>query len=435
MVDSGKVKMKQAVNTSTTWYEATTTRGEMRMPLRSIVSADVCVIGGGLAGLTTALELSRRKKKVVLLEAKQLAWGASGRNGGFVSNGFAEGIENVRKRVGLDAARALYSLSRHGSEYVRREIESGDPSIKMGDGWIVALRHRDVGGLKSYRDVMGREYDENVQLFSTNETRERLNSARYFESLYNPHAFHFHPLKYSLMLARMAESEGATIHEISPALSVEKRDAAWCVKTSGGEVLVQHVVHCVSSLDRKIHGLTGRAVLPVATYVAVTEPLMNQDAIRTPAAISDTRRAGNYYRLINGGRLLWGGAITTRVSEPAWLAEQMKRDMLSTYPQLENPRIDYSWAGLMGYALHKMPLIGRDREGQWFATAFGGHGMNTTAMAGQLLARAIADGNDEYRRFAPFAPAWAGGQLGRLGVQATYWWMQLRDRLDEVRST
>src|SRR5215207_2902767 len=152
--------MKQAVNTFPTWYEVTTERGSSRAALRGQVEADVCVIGGGLAGLTTALELPRRKQKVVLLEAKQLAWGASGRNGGFVSNGFAEGIENVQKRVGLEAARALYSLSRHGSEYVRREIEAGDPTIKMGEAWIVALRHRDTGSLKAYRDMMARDYDE-----------------------------------------------------------------------------------------------------------------------------------------------------------------------------------------------------------------------------------------------------------------------------------
>ena len=132
--------------------------------------------------------------------------------------------------------------------------------------------------------------------------------------------------------------------------------------------------------------------------------------------------------------MLWGGNITTRITEPGRLAEQMKRDMVATFPQLGNPRIDYSWAGLMAYALHKMPLIGRDAEGLWYATAFGGHGMNTTAMAGQLLAAAIAQGDDEYRRFAPFGPMWAGGQLGRLGVQASYWWMQLRDRTDEARS-
>lgn len=425
--------MKQAVNTFPTWYEATTIRGEMRQPLRGQAKADVCVIGGGLAGLTTALELSRRKKKVVLLEARQLAWGASGRNGGFVSNGFAEGIQNVQKRVGLEAARALYSLSRHGSECVRREIEAGDPSIKMGEAWIVALRHRDRGDLKAYRDMMARDYDEDFQFLSTEQTREKLNSVRYFESISNPRALHFHPLKYALMLARAAEKAGASLHENSQAQVVQKQGSEWWVRCADGEVTAQHVVHCVSSLDRTIHKASGRAVLPVATYVAVTEPL-TQDGVRTSAAVADTRRAGNYYRLIDGGRLLWGGRITTRVSEPARLAEEMKVDMLATFPQLGNPRIDYSWAGLMGYALHKMPLIGRDTEGQWFATAFGGHGMNTTAMAGQLLARAIADGDDEYRRFTPFAPLWAGGQLGRAGVQASYWWMQLRDRIDEARA-
>ena len=425
--------MKQAVNTFPTWYEATTERGNPRAALRGAVTADVCVIGGGLAGLTTALELSRRKKKVVLLEAKQLAWGASGRNGGFVSNGFAEGIENVQKRVGLEAARALYLLSRHGSEYVRREIEAGEPAIKMGEAWIVALRHRDRGDLKAYRDMMARDYDEDFQFLSTEQTREKLNSVRYFESISNPRALHFHPLKYALMLARAAEKAGASLHENSKAQVVQKQGNEWRVRCADGEVTAQHVVHCVSSLDRTIHKASGRAVLPVATYVAVTEPL-TQDGVRTSAAVADTRRAGNYYRLIDGGRLLWGGRITTRVSEPARLAAEMKVDMLATYPQLGNPRIDYSWAGLMGYALHKMPLIGRDTEGQWFATAFGGHGMNTTAMAGQLLARAIADGDDEYRRFAPFAPLWAGGQLGRVGVQASYWWMQLRDRIDEARA-
>ena len=426
--------MTQRVNDFPTWYEATATRGASRPALRGAIKAEICVIGGGLAGLTVALELARLRANVVLLEAKNVAWAASGRNGGFVSNGYAQGIENIQKRVGLEAARGLYALSKRGSEYVRREIAEGDPSLKMGDGWIVALRHRDNGNLQKYRDMMARDYDENFTFLSAEQTREKLNSSRYFESISNPQALHFHPLRYALMLAGKAEASGATIHENTAALSVQKQGAEWRVRTGDGEVDARHVVHCVSSLDRTIHTASGRAVLPVATYVAVTEPL-KQDAIRTSAAVADTRRAGNYYRLIDGGRILWGGNITTRISEPGRLAEQMKRDMVATFPQLGNPRIDYSWAGLMAYALHKMPLIGRDKEGQWFATAFGGHGMNTTAMAGQLLAAAIAQGDDEYRRFAPYEPAWAGGPFGRLGVQASYWWMQLRDRIDEARSS
>jgi gamma-glutamylputrescine oxidase len=425
--------LTQDVNHFATWYEATVDRGTLRETLRGAVNAEVCVIGGGLAGLTTTLELARANVRVVLLEAKKIAWAASGRNGGFVSNGFAEGIDAVEQRVGLEAAQALYALSVQGTKYVAGEIASGDASIKMGEGWLVALRHRDNGSFKASCEAMSRNYGEDFRFFTPEQTRERLNSPRYFESKLDASAFHFHPLRYALMLAAKAEAAGANLFENSPALDVEKQGGVWRVKTAGGEVVATHVVHCVSSLDRKIHAASGSAVLPVATYIAVTEPL-TQDGVRTGAAISDSRRASNYYRLIDGGRLLWGGAITTQVSEPARLAERMKRDMLSTYGQLGNPGIDYSWAGLMAYALHRMPLIGRDTSGQWFATGFGGHGMNTTAMAGQLIARAIAQGDDEYRRFAAFAPVWAGGQLGRFGVQASYWWMQARDRLDEALS-
>lgn len=425
--------MIEAKYSEQTWYEATADRGTQRPAVSGRIEADVCVIGGGLAGLTAALELARRGTSVVLLEGKRIAWGASGRNGGFVSNGFAEGMENVAARVGLEAARALYQLSRFGTEFVRREIAEGDPSIKMGEGWQGCIRYSNSDEKRAGIAAMTRDYGQEMQFLDVAETRARVNTERYFQSSYDPSAFHMHPLRYALMIAAKAEKAGARLFEMSPALSVTKDGTEYRVRTGQGEVRCREVVYCVSSLDRALHPMTGRAILPVATYVAVTEPL-KQDVIRTRSAISDSRRAGNYYRLIDEGRLLWGGAITTRVSEPSRLAERMKGDMVSVFLQLGNPRIDYAWAGLMGYARHFMPLIGTDGQGQWWATAFGGHGMNTTAMGGILMARAIAAKDDEYKRFAPFAPQWAGGPFGRVGVQAGYWYMQLKDKLDERRS-
>jgi gamma-glutamylputrescine oxidase len=425
-------RMVQIVNDYATWYEATALRSPTPQALAGIIDADVCVVGAGLAGLTTTLELARRGLRVVLLEARLTASGASGRNGGFVSNGFALGIKDVARHVGSDAARGLYELSKLGTEYVRAEIAKSDPAIKMGDGWMLAVRHDDHGDLQNYGETLSRDYGENIKQFSVAETRTRLVTDRYFQSLNFTKAFHIHPLRYALMLADKARAAGAQIFENSTVESVQKSGTVFSIKTAQGEVRAQHMVHCVSSTGRNVHQPSGRAVLPVATYVAVTQPLQ-QASIKTPTAISDTRRAGDYYRLIDKGRILWGGRITTRVSQPALLAERMKRDMLSTYPALGDPRIDYAWAGLMGYALHKMPLIGRDHEGQWFATAFGGHGLNTTAMAGLILARAIAEGDDTYRQFVPFAPKWAYGQLGRLGVQGSYWLMQMRDKRDESR--
>lgn len=415
-----------------TWYEATAVRPAPRPALAEKVEAEVCVIGAGLAGLTTALELARRGKSVVVLEAGRIAWAASGRNGGFVSNGFAEGNGAIAARVGKDACAALYNLSCFGTEYVRREIAEGDASIKSGDGWLGAIRYDGGHEKQDEADAMLRDFGQKRQVLSTAETRKLLATDRYFQSALDPTAFHMHPLRYALMIAAKAEAAGVRFFENSAALAVSQADKAHVIRTAMGTVRAANVVYCVSALDRSIHKATGRAMLPVATYVAVTEPL-RQDAIRTSHAISDSRRAGNYYRLVDEGRILWGGAITTRVTEPARLAEEMKRDMLSVFPQLGDPKIDYAWAGLMGYARHLMPLIGTDGQGQWWGTAFGGHGMNTTAMAGLLLSRAIAAKDDEYRRFAPFAPVWAGGPFGRVAVQAKYWYMQLRDRLDERR--
>ena len=424
--------MKQDINTAESWYEATVQR-ESFGSLRDAVSADVCVIGGGFAGLTTALECQRLGLSTVLLEAGRIASGASGRNGGFVSNGFALGVEGIIASAGVAAAKELYALSRLGTEYVRETISARDSSILMGTGGRVALRHKDDGGLKTHMVLLNSEFGEQLHYSTQEETRQLLRSNRYFESISSNTTFHIHTLRYGLLLARLAKEAGVRVHENSPALSSEKQGDGFLVATATGKVRARHVVHCVSSLGGRLHAPSGRAVLPVATYVAVTEPLQ-QDVIRTSAAIADTRRAGDYYRLIDGGRILWGGRITTRVSEPSRLADRMKGDMLSVYPALGNPRIDYAWAGLMGYAIHKMPLIGRDAEGQWFATAFGGHGLNTTAMAGVLVARGIVGADDSWRRFSPFAPRWAFGQLGRLGVQGSYWWMQARDRWDEARS-
>lgn len=423
--------MAETFKTFETWYEATAQRGPPRPPLVGAHQAEICVVGGGLAGLTCGLELARRGRAVILLEATRVAAGASGRNGGFVSNGFAEGIAAIAGRIGLDAAKQLYRLSAGGAGYVREQIAAIDPSIKMGDGIIVAVRHDGGGGLARQADILRRQFDEPVELLSQEETGALLRTSRYFGALRNPSSFHIHPLKYALALAGEAERHGAAIFENSAVLRVARQGASWSIETAQGSVLAEHVVHCTSALARSLHPMTGRAILPVATYVAVTGSI-TQDAILTASAIADTRRAGDYYRLIEGGRLMWGGRITTQVSEPSKLAARLKGDMLSVYPQLGDPAIDHAWSGIMGYARHKMPLIGRSGDGQWYATAFGGHGLNTTAMAGRLIADAIAKGDDAYKRFAAFPPVWTGGLLGRAGVQASYWWMQWRDKIEEA---
>ena len=179
------------------------------------------------------------------------------------------------------------------------------------------------------------------------------------------------------------------------------------------------------------------SILPIATYVLLTEaaPERIAEAVRTPMAISDNRRAGDYYRLVDEGRrLLWGGRITTRKTEPRRLAEMMRQTMVSTYPQLEGVRVETAWTGLMAYARHLMPLIGQLQPGIWYVLGFGGRGLNTTAIGGRVIAEGILGTSDRYRLYEPFGLVWNGGPFGVAAAQFTYWTYQAMDLAKERRA-
>src|SRR4029077_9269011 len=275
-----------------------------------------------------------------------------------------------------------------------------------------------------------------VEAWPTDQVREVLRSGHYFQAAHYPKAFHIHPLNYALGLAADAEKHGARIFQDTQAIGIDPAGVRKRVQTAQGLVRARHVVLAgstgIGSVDEEI----ATTVLPVSTYVAVTAPLGEKlfDAVRYTGAVADTRRAGDYYRIVADDRLLWGGRITTRASEPRRLKTQMRRDILKIYPQLGDVEIAHAWAGTMAYAVHKMPQIGELAPGYWLASAFGGHGLNTTAMAGNMLTQAIVDGDDSWRLFAPFELVWAGGTLGRAAMQIFYWWFDTSERAQASRA-
>ncbi len=419
------------------FYAATMTDAPPRPPLDGDVEAEVCVIGGGLAGLTVARELAGGGKAVVLVESRGVGWAASGRNGGFVSPGYAEGIDAIERKLGYEHARALWDLSVEGVEYVRRTIEELKPAgVSPVPGWLKVIRYSDPDGLRRRADVMATRYGHPREYWPTERVRETLRTKTYFQGLHDTTAFHIHPLNYALTLAADAEALGARIYEGTPAEKLKRGRTGWIVETPKGKIAARQVVLSGSAYPPPVWRQIDRAVLPVSTYVVVSEPMAERlgEAIRFPGCIGDTRRASDYYRIVDDGRLLWGGRITTRRSEPQRLADMLKRDILAIYPQLGDFRVEFAWGGLMGYAVHKMPLIGRIGERLWACTAFGGHGLNTTAIAGSLVARAIGEGDDTWQRFRPYRAVWGGGSLGRLATQLVYWKLQLQDRLEERRA-
>jgi gamma-glutamylputrescine oxidase len=411
------------------YYAQTRVAHEPRPYLDGVTSVETAILGGGLAGLTIAFELAKRGRSVALLEGRRIAWGASGRNGGFCAPGYATGLDGIVAKAGEATARELYALSREAVHYVADNLASfGMPVDPARMGHISARRVPAPDELQIYRDKMAKLGVE-LRVLPTAETRALLKSEAYFDSIVEPLTFAMHPLNYALALADAIEAKDGDVYENCPALAIHRTGGSYRLMTPRGKVNARNVVVCTGGYTTRLVPHLRRAMLPIATYAMATEPcaeLLDQ-AISTPMCISDDRRAGDYYRRLEDGRLLWGGRITAHTRDPHDLAALLHRDMREVYPQLANVKIESAWSGLMSYARHYMPQIGRTEQGLWHCTAFGGHGLNTTAVGGRLIAAAIAEGDDRYKLFAPFGLDWNGGPFGPIAAQLVYWKMQAQD--------
>jgi gamma-glutamylputrescine oxidase len=397
------------------------------------LDVDVCVIGGGLAGLTTAREVARCGWSVAVLEAGSVACGASGRNCGFVLPGFTENIDRIIARVGLQQAKALWALSERGVEYVRKTIrETSMPGVKPVNGWLhVAKFREDVAAASSVR-LLRDEFGANVEAWPTDKVRQALNSDFYWNAVHFPRAFHIHPLNYSLGLAAAAEEAGVRIFEHTPALSIDPAGIRKRIATPSARVRAAQVVLAGNTGLATVMPRLAASLLPITTYVATTAPLGARlsKAVTYRGAVSDTAYADNHYRIVDGERLLWSGGVTMWAGDPRRFARRLAADIGRTFPQLGPITIDHLWSGTLGRAVHSMPQVGEISRGMWLASGFAGHGLNTTAVAGELIARGIVEGDQTWRLFSPYDLVWAGGPVGRAAVQVLAWTRRIRDRLD-----
>lgn len=415
------------------FYAQTRTGDAPRPVLEGEHEAEVCIVGGGLAGLNTALALSERGISAIVLEAQSVGFGASGRNGGFVGKGYSQELSTLVDKLGIDHARALYDLTGEATALVRRRIDAH--AIACGPnttGVMVATWTDEADDLHRYIDWMAENFGAQQRFVPREQVAaEFADSPVYFDALYSDGTFQFHPLNYCLGIARAAEVAGARIFEGSPVTALETERSEKLIVTARAQVRARHVVLTCGGYGLGVLPEVSGAILPVATYVMATEPIPEEllaTAIRKKVCMADTRRAGDYYRALPDGRILWGGRMTARVSEPPRLAALMLEDLLTVYPQLRgHARVESAWTGTMSYARHRMPQIGRLRDGVWYGQAFGGSGMGTTTVAGELLAEGISGQGDRYRLFEPFGLDWAGGPFGRVAAQAIYWTGQMQD--------
>ena len=433
-VAQGRQGMKQPPVPS--YYRATATPYQAYAPLQGRQETRIAIVGGGYAGLNTALGLAERGvRDVMLLEREQIGFGASGRNGGFVFAGYSLGEQALLDQLGETRARALFGLTTAAVQRIRERVAKYAIACDAVDeGVIWANWFRDPGVLRRRQQLLADHYGVHWDWLPQEELRERVRSDRYYDGLYERNALHLHPLNYAIGLAAAASGQGVRIHEESEVWRLQREGSRWLLSMPQGELVAEQVVLACGGYLAGLRKPIDRAVLPIATYVMATEPLGGRlaECLQTRAAVYDTRFAFDYYRPLPDTRLLWGGRISIRHRQPRAVQRLLRHDLSRVFPQLRDARIDYAWSGLMSYARHQMPQIGRgegEDAGLWWAQAFGGHGLAPTCAAGELLAAAIAEGDEGWRQFADYGLASVHKPFGLLAAQCSYWWQQARDGL------
>lgn len=384
--------------TRSSYYEAGVTRPTASPPLTRRISADVCVVGGGYAGLSAALELAERGYSVALLEAQQVGWGASGRNGGqaLVGFGFA-GQEAIEVQLSPADARCAWEVSVDAMALLRSRIDRHAIECDYVPGHLIlAVNARRARMLHAWVHRVTRAYGYPLQSIGHPELGDWIASKRFHSAVFDPQSGHLHPLKYCLGLAAAARAAGVDIFENSAAIRIERGDKP-IVKTAAGEVACSFVVLAgnvyLNDYDKRVAPELTPRIMPVGTYIITTEPMDQARAdalIRQRAAAHDNNLILDYFRLTADNRMLFGGGESYSTMTPANLVGRMRQRMLAVFPQLADLPVPYVWGGFVDITMNQAPDFGRLGSNIYYLQGFSGHGLAMGVMAGRLVAETLA---------------------------------------------
>ncbi|PCM49395.1 FAD-dependent oxidoreductase [Pseudomonas fluorescens] len=384
-------------------YYAASARASTPWPaLDGDLTADVCVIGGGFTGVNTAIELAQRGLSVVLIEARRIGWGASGRNGGQLIRGIGHEVEGFARYVGNDGVRYLQRAGIDSVELVRQRITENAIECDLRWGFCeLANTPAQFAAFKDEQislDELG--YQHQTRLVGPELIRQQVvNADIYAGGLIDMGSGHLHPLDLVQGEARLAASLGVRIFEQSPVLQIIHGETVEVRCATGSVRAGSLVLGCNAHLDELEQQLSGK-VLPAGSYIIATEPLSEERAaqlIPHNLALCDQKVGLDYYRLSADRRLLFGGACHYSGRDPADIAAYMRPKMLKVFPQLADVRIDYQWGGKIGITANRFPQVGRLKQqpNVFYAQGYSGHGVNVTHWCAKLLGEAIHAGHSQ----------------------------------------
>ncbi|MEM9531492.1 MAG: FAD-binding oxidoreductase [Pseudomonadota bacterium] len=415
------------------YYAATANQPTDYPTLEGTQRADVCVVGAGFTGVSTALHLVERGYRVCLVEACRVGWGASGRNGGQLIGGIA-GETAMAQHLGRDVEELFGELRWAGHEIIRERVSRYEIDCDLKFGYLdVAIREKHLRDIEyDYERLTRAGFPHEVRILSAQETQDLIGTDAYIGALLNMGNGHLHPLNLCIGEARAAEAAGASIYELSPVRRIE-RGAQPTVVTDHGSVTADAVVlagNAYHALEPDLRGV----MFPVNSFIIATEPLPAETVARInpqDLAVCDPNFVLEYFRLSADKRLLFGGRINYFGSDPKYIERRLRVKMARIYPELAQVGIDFAWGGTIGVPINRVPRFGRLAGNIYYCQGYSGHGVNVTHLAGQILADAVAGTLERFDLFASVPPVRVPGAhvLRKPLVALGILYYQLRDRM------
>ena len=404
---------------TTSYYAASANTRSLRPAVEGDHMFDVCVVGAGYSGLSTALHLAERGHNVVIVEGARIGWGASGRNGGQVVNGLNASLQTIKRRYGTDTANFVAGLVMEGGEIIRERIKTYD----------IQCDYKPTNLFTACTDTHMRELEERLALWqgyglntqemvSKDQIGEYVGSDMYAGGMIDHAGGHMHPLNLALGEADAFEKNGGTIFEMSRVVDVNYEAARPVVKTEAGTITCKTVVLCGNAYLGKVAPKLTSRVMPVSTQVMATEPLSDEMAKRllpTDTCVEDIRYILDYYRLSADNRLLFGGGTVYGGADPRDIEAKLRKNMNKVFPELANTKVEYAWSGNFALSFSRVPQMGRLNNNTYFAHGYSGHGVTGSHTFGRILAEAISGDASRYDVFekVPYIP-FPGGRMFRV---------------------
>ena len=416
------------------YYAASANPVPQRPALMGETETDVCIIGAGYTGLSTALFLLENGFKVTIVEAAKVGFGASGRNGGQIVNSYSRDIDVIERTVGPKHAKMLGDMAFEGGRIIRERIAKYDIQCDLKDGGVFAANTpKHMKHLESQKKLWERYGHTQLELLDEKRIREVVNTDSYVGGMLDMSGGHIHPLNLALGEAAAVESLGGIIHEQSPAVRIE-RGANPVVHTPEGRVKAKFLVVAGNAyLGNLLPELASKS-MPCGTQVITTEPLSDELAnslLPQDYCVEDCNYLLDYYRLSGDKRLIFGGGVVYGARDPANIEAIIRPKMLKTFPQLKNVKIDFAWTGNFLLTLSRLPQVGRLGDNIYYSQGCSGHGVTYTHLAGKLLAETLRGQAERFDAFAslPHYP-FPGGRLFQVPFSAIgAWYYSLRDKL------